>query len=386
MPSKRSRRPFGALGQEYRDPKRPIASFLFSGPTGTGKTELCKTLADTYFGSEKNIVRIDMSEYMEKSSVSRLIGPPPGKLLSDSFAMLEKLSGLYSSSTVVFSLPLPGLVGYEEGGVLCEAVRRSPHSVVLLDELEKSHPEVLNILLQVIDDGILTDGKGRTVSFKNTIIIMTSNIGSKKVLDLARDEESRMPDGRPRYSKLAAVVKTELEKVMRPEFLNRIDDIVIFQPLTDSELFMIASIMSLGIVVRTKQERGFDVTVQPSLLQKIVDEGSKAASQFGARPMRRAVQRILEDSISDAVMKNFLETGDEAFFDTEASGSDECSVDGVRSYYVTVRRSRDDEVLHVEIEESCRDLAVESLDDDGKEEGNDMKTEPNGAQPATATK
>jgi len=314
---------------------------------------MVKTLADTYFGNEKNIVRIDCSEYMEKSSVSRLIGPPPG------------------------------LVGYEEGGVLCEAIRRAPHSVVLLDELEKAHPDVLNILLQVIDDGILTDGKGRTVSFKNTIIIMTSNIGSKRVLDLANDKESIMPDGRPMYSKLAGVVKTELEKMMRPEFLNRIDDIVVFQPLTSHELFMIASVMSLGIVVRTKQERGFDVIVQPALLQKMVDEGSKAASQFGARPMRRAVQRILEDSISDAVMKNFLEAGDEASFDLDEGNPDECGVDGMRSYYVTIRRSRGDEEFRVEIEESCRDMASEPVDDDERE---GMEPEINGAEPATMTK
>lgn len=316
------------------------------------KTEMVKTLADTYFGSEKNIVRIDMSEYLEKSSVSRLIGPPPG------------------------------LIGYEEGGVLCEAVRRAPHSVILLDELEKAHPDVLNILLQVIDDGILTDGKGRTVSFKNTIIIMTSNIGSKRVLDLANDKASIEPDGRPRYSKLAGVVKAELEETMRPEFLNRIDDIVVFQPLTENELFMIASMMSLGIVLRTKQERDFDVIVQPALLQKMVDEGSKAASQFGARPMRRAVQRILENSISDAVMKNFLDSGDEAEFDLDEGDADECGVDGMRSYYVTIRRIRDNEEFRVEIEESCRDMVIEL---DGDEE--DVEPEINGAsEPATMTK
>lgn len=313
---------------------------------------MVKTLADTYFGSEKNIVRTDMSEYMEKSSVSRLIGPPPG------------------------------LVGFEEGGVLTEAVRRAPHAVILLDELEKAHPDVLNILLQVIDDGILTDGKGRTVSFKNTIIIMTSNIGSKRVLDLANDKESIEADGRPRYSKLAGVVKAELEKTMKPEFLNRIDDIIVFQPLTEKELFMIASIMSLGIVLRTKQERNFGVIVQPALLQKMVDEGSKVASQFGARPMRRAVQRILEDSISDAIMKNFLEPGDEATFDLDEGNTDECGVDGMRSYYVTISRSRDDEEFRVEIEESCRDMVVDPLD---SEDGNETELEINGDESATLT-
>jgi ATP-dependent Clp protease ATP-binding subunit ClpC len=151
---------------------------------------------------------------------------------------------------------------------------------------------------------------------------------------------------------------------MRPEFLNRIDDIVVFQPLTANELFMIASVMSLGIVVRTKRERNFEVIVEPSLLQKMVDEGSKAASQFGARPMRRAVQRILEDSISDAVMKNFLEPGDVATFDLDEGKINECGVDGMRSYHVTIRRKRDDEELRVEIEESCRDMVVEAVDDE----------------------
>jgi ATP-dependent Clp protease ATP-binding subunit ClpC len=196
---------------------------------------------------------------------------------------------------------------------------------------------------------------------------MTSNIGSKRILDLAKDKDSIESDGRPRYSKLANVLKVELEKNMRPEFLNRIDDIVVFQPLTENELFMIASIMSLGIVVRTKQERDFEVIVEPALLQKMVDEGSKAASQFGARPMRRAVQRILEDSISDAIMKNFLESGDVATFDLD-EGANECGVDGMRPFYVTIRRKRNDEEFRVEIEESCRDTAVEPLDSGTEEE------------------
>lgn len=246
--------------------------------------------------------------------------------------------------------------------MLTEAVRRSPHSVILLDELEKAHPDVLNILLQVIDDGILTDGKGRTVSFKNTIIIMTSNIGSRRILDLVKESQGKTATGRPVYSKLAGVVKAELGAALKPEFLNRIDDIVVFQPLTDNELYMIASMMSLGIIARTKMDRDIDITVEPSLLSKMVAEGSKDAKQFGARPMRRAVQRILEDSLSDAVMKNFLRSGDAATFDLE-DAAQECDLDDMRTYLVTVRRARDDEIFSVEIEESCRDIEIEAIDD-----------------------
>jgi ATP-dependent Clp protease ATP-binding subunit ClpC len=263
---------------------------------------------------------------MEKNSISRMLGPPPG------------------------------LIGYDEGGVLTEAVRRAPHSVILLDELEKADPEILNLLLQVIDDGILTDGKGRTVSFKNTIIIMTSNIGSKRILNMVKET----PGGRPRYAMLAGVVKSELEKALRPEFLNRIDDIVIFQPLTDHELYMIATMMCLSIIARTKWDRDIKITVEGRLMEKMVADGSKAASQFGARPMRRAVQRIFEDSLSDAVMKNFLTSGDSAIFDIDDSSNDEeCDIYDMRSYYVTVRRESDGQVFQVAIEESCRDMAAD---------------------------
>lgn len=332
------------------------------------KTELCKTLAETYFGSELNMIRIDMSEYGEKYTVSRLTGPPPG------------------------------FVGYEDGGQLTEAVRRAPHSVILLDELEKAHPDVLNVLLQVMDDGILTDGKGRTVSFKNTIVIMTSNIGSQKVLDLAKKQlledkynSDNSADGisiqRPKYAQLSGVVKAELEKTMKPEFLNRIDDVVIFQPLTEDELAEIASRMALDIAARTKLDRNIDIVVQPALVQQMVREGSKGASQFGARPMRRAVQRILEDALSTAVMKNFVTSGETATFDLEGGMLvEECDVNDMRTYYVTVSRDRDDEILKVMMEESCRDMVTDIVDeDDDNEKDAKDRSEPNGAQPVAAT-
>ncbi|CAB9497481.1 protein ClpB [Seminavis robusta] len=351
-----------------RDPRRPISSFLFAGPTGTGKTELCKTLAETYFGSERSMIRIDMSEYGEKFTVSRLTGPPPG------------------------------FIGYEEGGQLTEAVRRAPHSVILLDELEKAHPDVLNVLLQVMDDGILTDGKGRTVSFKNTIIIMTSNIGSRKVLQLTKQEGKENNgiapdgDGRPKYAKLSNVVQAELESFMKPEFLNRIDDVVIFQPLTENELAEIASRMAFDIAVRTKLDRNINVVVQPKLLIQMVKEGSKAAAQFGARPMRRAVQRILEDAISTAVMKNFVTSGGTASFDLEGEVPEECNVDELVTYTVAISRDQDDEVLRVEMEESCRDMVSDVFADDendaepsSKASDDELLTKPNGAHPVPVT-
>jgi ATP-dependent Clp protease ATP-binding subunit ClpC len=336
------------------NPRRPIASFLFCGPTGTGKTELCKALAETYFGSERDLIRIDMSEYMEKYTVSRLTGPPPG------------------------------YTGYEEGGQLTEAVRRAPHSVVLLDELEKAHPDVLNILLQVMDDGILTDGQGRTISFKNTVIIMTSNVGGKRILEMTeemKDKDSEARNGNnelksnskpPDYSKLAGVVKAELVSVMKPEFLNRIDDIVVFEPLSDDELSMIAIMMVLDIAARLKLERDIDISVMPALLRKMTEEGSKVAGQFGARPMRRAVQRILEDAISESVVQNFLLFGDSATFDLREGVQPEsrCSV--------VVSRSRDDKVLSIDMDHLVDALSLELVEAPKQE----VEPEPNGVEPA----
>jgi hypothetical protein len=420
------------------------------------KTELCKTLAQTYFGSEKDMIRIDMSEYMEKHSVSRLTGPPPG------------------------------YIGYEEGGQLTEAVRRSPHAVVLLDELEKAHSDVLNILLQIMEDGMLTDGKGRTVSFKNTILVMTSNVGSKRILQVARDGDkynSRSPepqdnsslpisiepmkpdevlaklqnnpkasnlmmdaaadpdmmramqtamggtpadllkagqtnpkvgtflkniwaalDGDTRapvpvvqesgldtirgsvetgiadsnnkaasslvadvvdtmegnpwinamprlttstedlYLKMITVVKEELEDALRPELLNRIDEIVVFSPLGDNDLSDIATLLLQQTVERAKTERNMELTVSPSLILRVRNEGSAQASEFGARPMRRAAQRFLEDSISDALVRGFIQDGDAAMVDLGSVTGEKCTV--------IITRARDGEKLEVSIADS----------------------------------
>mmetsp|Transcript_15800 Transcript_15800/g.29817 ORF Transcript_15800/g.29817 Transcript_15800/m.29817 type:complete len:1111 (-) Transcript_15800:117-3449(-) len=426
-----------------RDASRPIASFMFCGPTGVGKTELCKTLAETYFGSEKDMVRIDMSEYMEKHSVSRLTGPPPG------------------------------YIGYDEGGQLTEAVRRNPHSVVLLDELEKAHSDVLNILLQIMEDGMLTDGKGRTVNFKNCILVMTSNVGSQRILEIVNKHGSLSPvtsnsaklsvnplrpdevmqrlqkspramsmmmeaasdpeimramqtamggspadllklgqtnprvadflrrlwsvlnesevevpsstngNGNPPpfsspsspsksgvdalmdneflsgiskqfkamiggenspssgpqvsveegtpiksggtevssnfdvYVEMSDVVKDELEVAMKPELLNRIDEIVIFSPLGDNELRSVASLLLNKSIKRAREERGIDLSVSSSLLERVILEGGLNAAQFGARPMRRAVQRFFEDTVSDAIIRGFIKDGERAMVDIE---------------------------------------------------------------------
>jgi len=271
-----------------RDPKRPIASLFFCGPTGTGKTELAKTLAETYYASEKDMIRIDMSEYMEKHTVSRLTGPPPG------------------------------YVGYDEGGQLTEAVRRSPHSVILLDEMEKAHPDVSSILLQVLEDGMLTDGKGRTVSFRNSILVMTSNIGSRRVLQTMQDfteDDSK----ESLYQSLLSVVQEELQDGMRPEFLNRLDDVIVFSPLGPTELSDICTNMMKETLDRAYEERNIKLEVTANLRNAIQNEatGGKgaAANKFGARPLRRAVQFWLEDAVSQAVVQNFLKGDDEAVLD-----------------------------------------------------------------------
>lgn len=265
-----------------RDLNRPMASFLFCGPTGVGKTELSKCLADTYFGSSRqNFIRIDMSEYMEKHSVSRLTGPPPG------------------------------YIGYEEGGKLTEAVRSAPHSVVLFDEMEKAHPDVLNILLQILDDGILTDGKGRTVNFKNVVLVMTSNVGSKGILEIA-NKFSHDDASSDQYIEMSSFVNDALMDQFRPEFLNRIDEIVVFSPLQSSNLRSIAQLLLDNTIQRAVKERNIHISPSSSLLDAIIDEGSDRASTFGARPMRRAVQRYFEDTISDAIVRGFLTDGDHA--------------------------------------------------------------------------
>jgi len=305
-----------------RDPKRPVASFLFCGPTGTGKTELCKTLAETYFGSEKDMIRIDMSEYMEKHSVSRLIGPPPG------------------------------YIGYEEGGQLTEAVRRAPHSVVLLDEVEKAHGDVLNVLLQIMEDGVLTDGKGRTINLKNTIIVLTSNVGSFRILEVSRRGASSPDSSTPvlengdhhLYPEMARVVKEELEATMRPELLNRIDEIVVFSPLSPTDLSDIAELLVRKVVGRAESEQNMKLEIDSSVIRRVMQEGSSNAAQFGARPMRRAAQRFVEDSLSDAIIQGFLNPGDAAKILLAETGDSQKD-------RVIVIRVADGETLEIEIED-----------------------------------
>lgn len=254
------------------DPNRPLGSFIFLGPTGVGKTELAKVLAESLFDTEEVLIRIDMSEYMEKFSVSRLIGAPPG------------------------------YVGYEEGGQLTEAVRRQPYSVVLLDEIEKAHPDVFNVLLQMIDDGRLTDSKGRTINFKNTIIIMTSNIGSKYISEI-----NAMPgtkDYMDQYERVVERVYEEMRRLFRPEFLNRVDEIIVFNPLGTSEIRKIVDIL-LSRTLSKLQEKGIDVEFDNDVKISLVNKGFDPV--YGARPLKRTIQRYIENPLAEFIIKNDIE-------------------------------------------------------------------------------
>ena len=259
------------------DPDKPIGSFFFLGPTGVGKTELAKALAECLFDDERALVRIDMSEYMEKFSVQRLIGAPPG------------------------------YVGYDEGGQLTEAVRRRPYSVILLDEMEKAHPDVFNVLLQVLDDGRLTDGQGRQVSFKNTIIIMTSNVGSKAIADLSGKDEEEM-----RHQ-----VDTAMAQTFRPEFLNRIDDIVVFHPLGMAQIEKIVDIQLAGVRARLAKER-MTLAITPAAKQMLAVGGLDPV--FGARPLKRLVQREVVDAIAAAIIDGTVREGDQVTVDVDKDG------------------------------------------------------------------
>ncbi|MDB9309445.1 ATP-dependent Clp protease ATP-binding subunit [Aphanizomenon sp. CS-733/32] len=272
-----------------KNPNRPIASFVFSGPTGVGKTELAKSLASYFFGSEEAMIRLDMSEYMERHTVSKLIGSPPG------------------------------YVGYNEGGQLTEAVRRRPYTVVLFDEIEKAHPDVFNMLLQILEDGRLTDAKGRTVDFKNTLLILTSNIGSKVIekggsgigFDFAEDANESQ------YNRIRSLVNEELKNYFRPEFLNRLDEIIVFRQLNKIEVTQIAEIMLKEVFGRLT-EKGIVLEVTDRFKDRLITEGYSPS--YGARPLRRAIMRLLEDSLAEEILSGRIKDGDTALVDVDENG------------------------------------------------------------------
>jgi ATP-dependent Clp protease ATP-binding subunit ClpB len=264
------------------DPRRPLGSFLFLGPTGVGKTELARALAEFLFDDDQAMVRIDMSEYMEKFSVSRLVGAPPG------------------------------YVGYEEGGQLTEAVRRRPYQVILLDEIEKAHPDVFNILLQVLDDGRLTDGQGRTVDFKNTVVIMTSNVGSQLISAVAGGTEDRTA-----YDAMKRQVTDALRAQFRPEFLNRVDEIIVFHALTDEHLGRIVDLLLAGLE-RRLQEQDLRIVLTPAARSLIVREGTDRA--YGARPLKRTIQRLVENPLARALLRGEFKVGDRIRVDADPVG------------------------------------------------------------------
>nr|WP_325298883.1 ATP-dependent Clp protease ATP-binding subunit [uncultured Dysosmobacter sp.] len=268
-----------------KDPKRPIGSFLFLGPTGVGKTELCKSLAEAMFGDENAMIRIDMSEYMERHTVSRLIGSPPG------------------------------YVGHDEGGQLTEKVRRKPYSVVLFDEIEKAHEDVWNVLLQILDDGRITDSQGRTVDFKNTVIVMTSNIGAKSLtqasakLGFDADEKRHDPDAEKAFAQAREAVMSELRQTFRPEFLNRIDDIIVFRSLTEEDIREVARRM-LKTVSARMEAMGIHLDTSDEAVAELAKEGFDP--KYGARPLRRAIQSQVEDAVAERMLDGTLKAGDTA--------------------------------------------------------------------------
>jgi ATP-dependent Clp protease ATP-binding subunit ClpC len=261
-----------------KDPNRPIGSFIFSGPTGVGKTNLARALAKFLFNDPTAFIRVDMSEYMEKFSVSRLIGAPPG------------------------------YVGYEDSGTLTKAVRRKPYSVVLLDEIEKAHPDVFNILLQVLDEGHLTDNYGRVIDFKNTVVIMTSNVGARDIMK-GKSLGFHGGDARQSFQKMSETVKEEIAKVFNPEFLNRLDDVIVFHPLTRDHIAQIVLVLLKDVMQRV----GDDVRLTPAAIDFLVEHGFDES--YGARPLRRAIQRYVEDPLSERILSHEFTSGDEIEID-----------------------------------------------------------------------
>lgn len=271
-----------------KDPKRPIGSFLFLGPTGVGKTELSKALSEAMFGAENALIRVDMSEYMEKHSVSKLIGSPPG------------------------------YVGYDEGGQLSEKVRRNPYSVILFDEIEKAHPDVFNILLQVLDDGHITDAQGRKIDFKNTIIIMTSNAGAETIISPKRLGFGAVADEKADYKLMKDRVMEEVKRLFKPEFINRIDEIIVFHPLNKEHMKDIVSIMLKDIMKRTKEQMNISIIVEEDAKEYLIQKGYD--EKYGARPLRRTIQNSLEDKLAEEILSGTVKNGDEVVVSADTEG------------------------------------------------------------------
>ena len=266
----------GRIG--LKDPKRPIGSFLFLGPTGVGKTELSKALAEVLFGSENSMIRVDMSEYMEKHSVSKMIGSPPG------------------------------YVGHDDGGQLSEKVRQNPYSVILFDEIEKAHPDVFNILLQVLDDGRITDSQGRVVDFKNTVIIMTSNAGANAIISPKKLGFGAKEDAKADYERMKSGVMEEVKRIFKPEFLNRIDDMIVFHTLKDDHLKKIVGLLQKELSKRCKEQMGIELVFRSTVKNLIVEEGRD--EKYGARPLKRAMQTKVEDALTDEILSGNVKAGD----------------------------------------------------------------------------
>ena len=261
-----------------QDPNRPIGSFLFLGPTGVGKTELSKALAEAMFGTENALIRVDMSEYMEGHSVSKMIGSPPG------------------------------YVGFEEGGQLSEKIRRNPYSVVLFDEIEKAHPDVFNVLLQVLDDGHITDSKGRKVSFKNSILIMTSNAGAQRIIDPKNLGFGAAETEQQSYDKMKGKVMEEVKRLFKPEFINRIDEIMVFHPLGREDMKQIITLLSRNLTKRCKEQMDIDLAITSSVKEYLIEKHMDV--KMGARPMKRAIQSEIEDALAEEILSGRVKRGD----------------------------------------------------------------------------
>ena len=268
-----------------KDPNRPIGSFLFLGPTGVGKTEISKALAEAVFGSENAMIRVDMSEYMEKHSVSKMIGSPPG------------------------------YVGHEEGGQLSEKVRRNPYSVILFDEIEKAHPDVFNILLQVLDDGHVTDSQGRKVDFKNCVIIMTSNAGAQSIVEPKKLGFTSVDDEKHNYDKMKEGVMEEVKRIFRPEFLNRIDETIVFRSLNKEDMKKIVTIMSATLVKRCAEQLEIELVIRDSAKEYIVEHAYEP--KYGARPLRRKIREEIEDKLAEELLDGKIQKGDKVVVTTK---------------------------------------------------------------------